>query len=76
MTSTSLASRTTQAEELVRSLDLQSIAMPDGALSVEMDDDKATVSTFRNIVLTLVVLPSEFLHTLQVGLIAEIKAQE
>jgi len=69
-----LAPGTTQAVEMVRSLDLQEIALVDGALSAEVVVDKAIVSSLKNIGLNLAVLPNEFLHTLQVGVIAEVKA--
>lgn len=69
-----MAPGTTQAVEMVRSLDLQEIALVDGALSAEVVVDKAIVSSLKNIGLNLAVLPNEFLHTLQVGVIAEVKA--
>ena len=53
-------------------MDLEADMLPDGALSMEVNADKATVSALRNIGLNLVMLPSEFLHTLEVGVIVEI----
>lgn len=41
-----------------------------------MEADKAIVSAFRNVGLNLALVPSEFLHTLQVDVIEELKAQE
>lgn len=58
---------------MVHSLDPLAIALLDGALSVETKADKATL---KNIGLNLAVLPSEFLHTLQAGVITELRAQE
>lgn len=74
--STNLAPGTTQTAKLVRSLDLWVVALPDGALSTEADTDKATISNLKNIGLNLATLPSEFLHTLQAGVIAKLKARE
>jgi len=74
-TSTSLASRTTQAIELVFSMDLRVIALLDGALSTEATTNKALVSMLKNLGLNLATLPNEFLHTLQASVIAEIKAR-
>lgn len=50
--------------------------MPDGALSTEVEADKATISPLRNFGLNLAMFPSEFLHPLQAGVIAEIRAWE
>jgi len=47
--------------------------LPDGALSVETDADKAAL---KNIGLNLAMLPSEFLHMLQADVIVELRAQE
>ena len=57
-------------------MDLWVVTLPDGALNAEAAADKAMVSTLKNVDLNLVVLPSEFLHTLQVGVIVELKARE
>lgn len=76
MTSTNLLLWTTQAIELVGSLDLWVVDLLDGALSMEEEADKAIVSALRNVGLNLATLPNEFLHTLQVGVIEEIKARE
>lgn len=43
---------------------------------MEVATYKALVSTLKNIDLNLAALPSEFLHTLQEGLITKIKAWE
>lgn len=57
-------------------MDLWAVALPDGALSVEAKDDKAIVSTLGNVGLNLAMLPGEFLHTLQLGVIVELKARK
>lgn len=49
---------------------------PNGALNVEVATNKVIVSTFKNVGLNLAMLPSEFLHTLQVGVITDLKARE
>lgn len=61
---------------MVRSLDLRVVALPDGSLSTKVVADKAIVIFLKNISLNLDALPNEFLHTLQVGVIAEVKARE
>lgn len=57
-------------------MDLRAVSLPDGALSVEATADKATIGTLKNIGCNLAALPNEFLHTLQVGVISEVKAWE
>jgi len=59
---------------MVWSLDLQAVALSDGDLSMEAAVDKAIVNSLKNIGLNLIVLPREFLHTLQAGVIVEVKA--
>jgi len=43
---------------------------------LEAAASKAIFSSLKNIGLNLATLPSEFLHTLQAGVIAEVKAWE
>ena len=50
--------------------------LPDGSLTVETKFDKAIVSALKKIGLNLVAVPSEALHTLQYGVIAELGARE
>lgn len=57
-------------------MDLLVFTLLYGALSVEVATDKAIVITLKNVGLNLAALPSEFLHTLQAGVIANIKARE
>jgi len=61
---------------MVHSMDLHAVALPDGALSMEAVADKAIVISLKNIGITMVVLPNEFLHTLQADMIVEVKVQE
>jgi len=61
---------------MVQSMDLRVVTLPDGSLSMDMVGGKAIVSTLKNVGLSLATLPSEFLHTLQVGVIIENKAWE
>lgn len=74
MTSSSLVPGTTQAAELVQSLDLPAVTLPYGALSIEVEAEKAIVYALRNVGLNLVALPSEFLHTLQPSVVENLKA--
>lgn len=69
-----MALGTTQAIELVRSLDLRLVMLPDGALTAKAEANKATIISLRNVGLNLAALPNEFLHTLQVGVIEELKS--
>lgn len=62
----------TEFMEMVRSLDPRVATLPDGVLSTKTNGNKATL---RKIGLNMASLPSEFLHTLQVGVIAELRAQ-
>lgn len=57
-------------------MDLQAVMLPNGALNAEATVDKAIVNNLKNLGLNLAALPNEFLHTLQVGVIAEMKARE
>lgn len=54
-------------------MDLQVVTLLDGALSVEEEANKATISALRNVSLKLTTLPSEFIHTLQEVVIEELK---
>lgn len=71
-TSTSLVPRTSEAVELIHSLDPQVVVLPNRALAIEVEDDKAAVRTLKKFGLNLVTLPSEALNTLQDGVIAEL----
>jgi len=61
---TSLAPGTSQAVEMVYSVDLRSVMLPEGSLSTEVADDKIIVSSLKNIDLNLTMLPNKYLHTL------------
>lgn len=76
MTSTSLALGTLEAAKMVHMLDPQAIVMLDGALTIEVEDDRVTVSAFMRVGLNFSTLPSEGLHTLQGGVIMELRSQE
>ena len=73
---TSLALGTSQAVKLVKTVDLRTIALPEGSLSADSVDDKVIMSTLKNISLHLLPLPNEYLHTLQIGVTAELIARE
>lgn len=61
---------------MVKSVDLRVVALLEGSLSVESNDDKVIVSTLKNIGLNLAALPNKYLHTLQTGVTMELKARE
>jgi len=61
---TSLAPGTSQAAELVRTVDLRTIALPEGSLSIELVNDKIIISTLKNISQNIATIPNEFLHAL------------
>jgi len=71
-----LAPGTIQAAELIQTLDLRIIALPEGSLSIESDDEKIMISTLKNIGLNIGKIPNEFLHSLKEGVIEELRAQE
>ena len=50
--------------------------LPKGSLSAEVDNDKAIVSSLKNIRLNLTTLSNEYLHTLETGVTAELRARE
>lgn len=52
------------------------ILLLDGALTTEVEVDKATVSALKKFRLNLAVLPSEALQTLQDIVIMELQARE
>lgn len=63
----SLTPRTSQAVEIVRTLDLRTIPFPDRAIRVESINDCIILSTIKNIGLNIVVLSNEPLHALHKG---------
>lgn len=73
---TSLASGTSQATEMVRSLDLQVFTLLEGSLSMEEIYDKVIVGSLKNIRLNLDALHNEYLHTLQAGVTTKFRARE
>lgn len=61
---------------MVCPLDPRFIVLPDGALIVEVEDDRATVCALQKVSLDLATLPREALHTLHDGLITKLRARE
>lgn len=49
---------------MVRSLDPRAITLLDGALTIEVEANRATVNTLKKVGLDLAALPSEVFHTL------------
>lgn len=50
--------------------------LPDGALTTKVQAKRATISSLKKLGFNLVPPPSEALHTLQYGVIAELWAKE
>lgn len=71
---TSLAPRINQDAKMVRSIDLRVVMLLEDSLSMELVDDKVIMSNLKNIGLNLIVLPNKYLHTLQIGMTAELQA--
>lgn len=76
MVSTILALGTSDVAEMVCSLDPWAVTLPDGALTTKVEAGRAIINAFKKVGLSLVVLPSEALHTLQAGVITELQARE
>ena len=67
---------TSQVVELVRTLDLRTIALPDGALRAETSDDHIILSTIKNIGLNKVALSNKTLHVLHARVVDELRTRE
>lgn len=52
------------------------IVLPDGALTIDNEVDRPTISALKGVGLNPAVLPREALHLLQDGVIAELRARE
>lgn len=52
------------------------IVLPHGALTVENEAERPTISALKGVGLNLAVLPTEVLHLLQDGVIAELRTHE
>lgn len=72
-TQTNLAPGTSQAVELVQIAEIRSVALSEGAPCMELVDGRFILSTLNDVALNIVVLPNEFLHALQVGVIEELR---
>lgn len=57
---------------MVHSMDPRTVTLPDVALTVKTNADKAIVSALKKVMLNLAALPSEALHTLQDSVIVEL----
>lgn len=73
---TRLAPGTNHTIDMVQSLHLQAVALPNASLGTEAADDKVIISSLNNVGLNLTMLPNGFLHTLQVGVIVEFRSRE
>ena len=72
----SLAPWMSEAAELVRTLDLRTIAFPDGSLHVETVDDHIIQSTIKRIRLNIGALSNETLHALHTRVADELRTRE
>jgi len=72
----SLAPATSQAAELVRTLDLRTISLLEGSLHVESSDDRIILSTLKIIGMNIEALPNEILHVMNARVTKELKARE
>lgn len=74
--STSLAIDTSEAADMLHVKASSVIMLPDGALTIENEADKPTVSTLKGVGLNLETLPCEALHLLRDGVIAKFRARD
>jgi len=57
-------------------MDIRTVMLPEGSLSIKSVDDKIIVSTLKNIDLNIAMLLNEYLHALQTGITSELRVQE
>jgi len=67
---------TSAAEQLLRAKMANTIVLPEGVLTVENKDDRATVSRIKGFGLNLVALLRDTLYQLQDGITIELWARE
>jgi len=72
----SLTLGTSQAAELVGTLDLRTITFLDGSIHTESSDDHIILSTIKNIGLNIVALSNETLHALHMGVEDELRTRK
>lgn len=68
--------RTSQAIELVRTLDLRTIPLPDGSIRAESTDNCIILNTVKDIELSILTLSNETLHSLHKGVADELRTRE
>jgi len=56
--------------------DPQAIALPDGALAIDIEVDRPVVIALKRVGLNLSALPNEALHFLQDDMITKLRARE
>lgn len=76
MVSTILAIDTSKDTNMLHMKVFGAIVLTDGALTMENEVNRPTVSTLKGVGLNLTVLPREPLHLLQDGVITEMRARE
>jgi len=67
---------TSQATELVRTLDLRTILFPDGSIRVESAEDHIILITIKDLGLNIEALSNETLHALHRGVANELRPRE
>lgn len=72
----SLALRKIQVAELVRTLNLRNISLPEGSIHMEPTTNHIILGIVKNIGLKIAVLPNEILHALHAGVTEELRYQE
>lgn len=73
MLSISLAIITSEATDMLRMKASNALVLLDGALTIENEADRPTISTLKGVGLNLAALPHEALHCLQDGVIVELR---
>jgi len=74
--STNLAIGTSEATDMLCTKAFIALVFPDGALTIENEADRPSVSALKGVGLKLAVLPCEALHNLQDGVITNLRACE
>ena len=62
--STSLAIGTSEFDDMLHTKASGATVLPDGALTIENEADRPTISALKGVGLSLAALPSEVLHLL------------
>lgn len=74
--STSLTIDTLEGAKMLCVRNSRAIVLPDGAMTIENEVERLTVSTLKGVGLNLEMFPREALHLLQDGVITKLRARE